>query len=552
MAARVEMQKALCDDDTNGTAMRRAVDEEMASLIDAAFRSLDERVESLEQRVDRYHTIFSEAPIAMALVDASGVVLEVNPWYLRLTGRSPNGSGALVGKSLLADPAVERLGLRDLVVKLLEGEPVERRRQHAKTSAEEGQLAVNVRGLPIRGLAGEMTGAIVLLEDVTEEARLGDQLVRAQKMESLGTLAGGIAHEFNNLLSGILGHASMLHAKLPPESPLLRYATRVEESAQRAAELTQQLLSFSREADVERHPVNVAHLLSELGRLVDRAFSSTVRVTVDCQDPDATIDADRTQIQQALLNVCVNARDAMAHGGDLALRMLATGQRPASATEGSATGGWVRIDVVDTGTGMDAGTLAQVFDPFFTTKPPGRGTGLGLAIAYRIIEAHGGCVELTSSPGAGTTVSFFLPRSASKEAEAPAMLPAAPRGKGTILVVDDEPVLLELVSELLGELGYEILMAEDGLEAIDIYEMRWTSIDLVLLDVVMPRMGGRETLNALRSVNPTVNVIVCSGYLHESDVEGLLLKDVKGFLRKPYDRERLAHAVWRALGSSAQ
>ena len=531
----------------------QAIDAELLLTLELRDRAREGRIEALEQAnaeltemASRYRTIFAEAPISIVVVDGAGVIRDVNAWHLEMLGR-PGEADQVIGQSLYELPVTESLDLSGTIDALLGGATVERHQLPHTPPALGKQLLLNVRGIP---LVREqcVTGAILLIEDVSEQARLGEQLVRAQKMESLGTLAGGIAHEFNNLLSGILGHASMLHAKIPAGDPLLRYATKVEESARRAAELTQQLLTFSRDTEVERRLLDAGQVVRELGRLLERSMPPRIRVGVECPEEHAVVEADPTQLQQAILNLCVNARDAMPNGGDLRLRVDVTPVVPPAGAAGhGCEADYVRIQVVDSGTGMDAQTVNRVFDPFFTTKPPGKGTGLGLAIAYRIAETHGGFVDLRSELGVGTTVELLLPRQLGLPADVPTALPAPPHGRGTILVVDDEPVLLELVGELLGELGYEILMAEDGLEALDIYEMRWGGIDLVLLDVVMPRMGGRETLNALRSINPSVKVIVCSGYLHETDVDGLSLRGVQGFLRKPYDRDKLTRAVWQAL-----
>lgn len=545
--------RAACEEAPDGR-LRKALDEELISLAMAHGGSTEDDKRRppgpdapFPNRRSRYRVIFDEAPMSIVVIDGGGRVIDANAAHWLMMGADPDAVGDSVGASVLDLPAAQEPGVHERLVGVLAGTPFDLRHQAYTSPYSNRELKLNVRGVPLHDDDGGVTGALILSEDVTEEAKLAEQLVRAQKMESLGTLAGGIAHEFNNLLSGILGHASLLRSRIPHTDSLQRHVTRVEESAHRAAELTQQLMAFSRDAEPERKVFDAGQLVRELASLLERTVPANVRVAVDRSADDALVEANRTQLQQALLNVCTNARDAMPSGGELRLTVKST-DAPPPARAGSSVPRWVHLGVEDTGLGMEEAVLKRVFDPFFTTKPPGQGTGLGLAITYRIVEAHSGAVDLRSTPGHGTIVDIWLPGS---DRAPEVTLDARPRpmpGHGTILVVDDEPILLELMHDILGELGYEILLAEDGVEAMDIYDMRWRSIDLVLLDVVMPRMGGRETLNAMRGINPEVRVVLCSGYLRETDVDAPPMAGVHGFLRKPYDREKLANAVARALG----
>ena len=526
------------------TRAREALDTALIDLATATPESND----PCQGQASRYRAFFDEVPLAVLLVDGDGRVVDANPAYLRLMGYDAGSRGELVGRSVLDHPLATELGVHDTLHALLGGEPFELRRVPVGPPHYAKALQLNVRGLPLPPVEGSPERALLTLEDVTAEASLGEQLVRAQKMESLGTLAGGIAHEFNNLLSGILGHASLLRTRIPTADPLQRHVTRVEEAAHRAAELTQQLMAFSRDGEPDRRVIDVGQLVHELGSLLERSLPQSIRVLVDRPARSLPVLANRTQLQQALLNVCTNARDAMTSGGELRLAVTTDVKPPHGVARTNGAPSWVHIRVLDSGHGMEEEIRQRVFDPFFTTKAPGKGTGLGLAITYRIVNAHAGTMDLRSTPGEGTAVDIWLPTS-SPQAALPEDAPRPiVRGSGTILLVDDEPILLELMSDILGELGYDLLVAEDGIEAMDIYDLRWRTIDLVVLDVVMPRMGGRETLAALRSVNPDVRVILCSGYLQESEVGSFPMAGVQGFLRKPYDRERLADAVSRALG----
>lgn len=526
--------------------LRPALDDELLALALAAPPAAGHDPSSPDGS-ERARVVFEEAPVAILVLDAEGRVVDANAAHLRMMGLDPAAPYPRLGDSVRDLPTAQEPKVRGRLEGLLRGEPFDLRDYTLTSPYSNRVLRLNVRGVPLCDGSGALKGAMILTEDVTEEAELGEQLVRAQKMESLGTLAGGIAHEFNNLLSGILGHASLLRSRIPAADTLQRHVTRVEESAHRAAELTQQLMAFSRDTEPERKVIDAGQLLRELGSLLDRTMPANVRVRVERGDLDTRVEANRTQIQQALLNVCSNARDAMTGGGELRLAVGATTEPPACLA-GAPAKRWVTLRVEDTGHGMEDAVLRRAFDPFFTTKPPGQGTGLGLAITYRIVESHGGAMDVRSTPGHGTVVEIWLPASDRLPDPATPRSPILRSGTGTILVVDDEPVLLELMTDILGELGYEILLAEDGVEAMDIYDMRWRSIDLVLLDVVMPRMGGRETLNAMRCLNPNVRVVLCSGYLRQTDLDAFPMEGVLGFLRKPYDREQVAGAVARALG----
>jgi two-component system cell cycle sensor histidine kinase/response regulator CckA len=388
---------------------------------------------------------------------------------------------------------------------------------------------------------------IALFEDVTERKRMEAQLLQAQKMEAIGTLAGGIAHDFNNLLMVILGNVSLMLHSLPAEAPHSELLRNIENQVRNGSRLTGQLLGFARKGRYEVRPVALNTVVGETTEAFHRTRKEiTLRLNLA---PDlATVEADSGQMEQMLMNLLVNASDAMPGHGEIALVTRNTGGEEADPASGpSETDRYVFLSVSDSGVGMDSPTLERIFDPFFTTKDRGRGTGLGLAAVYGIVHGHGGRIYVDSAPGMGTTFRIYLP--ASKRATAPKAGPAtAPsRGSETLLLVDDEEKVLEVSRKLLEALGYDVLAAGDGTTALELYRINRGRINLVILDLVMPGMGGTEVYEKLREIDPAVRVLVSSGYSMDGEARKVLDRGGRGFIQKPFSLRELSGTIRRIL-----
>jgi two-component system cell cycle sensor histidine kinase/response regulator CckA len=383
-----------------------------------------------------------------------------------------------------------------------------------------------------------------------EHERLQNRLFQAQKMESLGILAGGVAHDFNNLLQIISGNIEMLQKGKRPEDPDMSRLATVSKYIERAGGLVQQLLLFGRKALVHRESLDMNHEVSEALKILGRTIPKMIQIGHNLAGDLWPVGADAIQVEQVLLNLGANAVDAMPDGGKLILEtrnILIDENNPGEIRE-IPSGRYVLLTVTDTGCGMSRKTLSHVFDPFFTTKEAGRGTGLGLASAYGIVKAHGGYIHCQSNPGKGTSFSMYWP-ALEETLTLDSALPKNDPGGGTesILVVDDEPEIQELTREFLEPFGYEVRVANSGEEAIEIFRKKSDLPDLVLLDLNMPGMGGIKCLMELLATEPSIKVLVASGYMEDSHAREALASGARGFIGKPYQITELAVRVREIL-----
>ena len=380
-----------------------------------------------------------------------------------------------------------------------------------------------------------------------------DQLLQSEKMASIGTLSAGIAHDFNNMLGAILSGTQMLKMKIPSDSPLMQYCRIVENAAQRSASLTRQLLDFSQKNIINKKVVSLNEVIRETIRMLERSIGKGIHVELALEQELEQIEADETQLQQVIMNLSLNARDAMPNGGTLRIStsMIELNEEYCLRKPQFHPGSYVQLDIKDSGTGIPSEVLPKIFEPFFTTKPVGKGTGLGLSVAYGIMQRHGGQITVASEVGKGTTFSIYF-RSLVKKPyirqEEIQMAPAI-SGEGTILLVDDEDLVLFINGEFIESLGYHVLRAASGEEAIHIYEAQDQKIDLVILDMLMPGKSGQETFRDLQAINPDVKVIIATGYTDETATRAVLQDGASGFIRKPFDHTEFSQLIQQVLSN---
>jgi two-component system cell cycle sensor histidine kinase/response regulator CckA len=393
---------------------------------------------------------------------------------------------------------------------------------------------------PIVDRQGKLAGYTHTLKDITKSKRLEAQFQQAQKLEAIGTLAGGIAHDFNNLLMGIQGNVSLMMVDIDSTHPYYERLKKIEKQVQSGARLTSHLLGYARKGKYEVKPVDLNTMLKEASETFGRTRKE-ITIHRELAEGLLAIEADSGQIEQVLLNLFVNAADAMPGGGDLILKtMNVTHKDMKGKLYDPRPGKYVLLMVTDTGIGMDKETTERIFEPFFTTKEMGRGTGLGLASAYGIIKGHGGYIDVESRKEQGATFCIYLPASERKVQEAVKTAEPFIKGTGTVLLVDDEEVILEVGKELLEGMGYRVLIAKDGKEAIEVYEKDRNEIDIVVLDMVMPNMGGGETYDRMKEINPEIKVLLSSGFSIDGEASEILERGCNGFIQKPFTMKRLS------------
>jgi len=500
----------------------------------------------LRESERQYQELFENAPDGILVVSADQRILTVNQRFADMVGTPRSRlAGRLVSEFLGSEDDLEASSAPGLAP------------QSAPTTLARGdgtEIAVRAASVPVEYHGQACTEMSV--RDVAEQVQLEQQLAQSQKMESLGRLAGGLAHDFNNILGGVIGATSLAERALSREvredvrPDLQARFTRIRGHSERARQVIRRLLTFSRSQSIETAPINLAELIEEVAGICRDSLGSQIEVAVELPESPAAVEADGTALTQALLNLCINAADAMDGRGRIIVRVVpigATGDLARRFPAADPGQPYWAIEVEDEGVGIAPEMLGLIFDPFFTTKPPGEGTGLGLSMVYNIARQHGGFVDVSSIPGKGSVFRMLLSQARAS------LIPAAdddedlPHGSGTVLVVDDDEIVRSTIAGMLVELGYEVVTASSGRDALRRIEARPNRIDLILLDMVMPYMDGGETLRQVRLKNHKVPVIITSGFWSEERAGQLDELRVAGFLRKPFSFKSLATKVAAAI-----
>ncbi len=507
--------------------------------------------EALRASEAKYRTLIENLEQNIFLKDRHMRFVAVNRMFCRQVGLP---EAEILGKTdfdFYPAHLAEKYRADDRLI-LAEGKRLELEEQNFT----DGQLrTVRVIKTPVKDDQGRIAGVLGIFWDVTEQRALESQLRHAQKMEAVGQLAGGVAHDFNNLLTVILGNVSLVQAGLAAGDPHEELLSLTEKAALRAAELTSKLLGFSRRTTLRLESTNLIAAVEETVALLRRTFDPRINLITQISPEPGQVRADLGQINQVLMNLCLNARDAMPNGGRLSLQLEnATLTEEAARTHLDARPGeFVRLRIRDTGEGIPPEVLPHIFEPFFTTKGPGRGTGLGLAMVFGIIKQHQGWIECASQRGEGTCFDIYLPRYVAQPEPSPIPpLHTAPQpGSETVLLVDDEAMIRNLGRTTLERYGYHVLVAEDGLEALEVYRINKDRINLIVLDLTMPRMSGKDVVEKLVEIKSDIRILLASGYSAEQVIDGYGDRIV-GFIGKPFRPDDLARQVRAALDKPSQ
>ena len=465
----------------------------------------------------------------------------------------------IIGQTLLDfSPEIQPNGeksselIPEKISRALEGEPQFYYWQHKRPSGEVFDTEISLNRIEL----GDEIYLQAIIRDITERKRLEAQLQHAQKMEAIGTLAGGIAHDFNNILGGIMGYIDLLKMEMKPGSKQQKILMTIENAGKRAIELTKQLLMFSRKEGLETRCFDINGSIRNVSNLLSRTLDKRIEIVLDLDENIPGVIGDSGQLEQMIMNLCVNASDAMPQGGILRIK---TGFVDLDYVNGDARiwkylrgsdleeKRYIVLEISDTGCGMDEETRRRIFEPFFTTKEVGKGTGLGLAMVYGIVKNHKGSIHVESKPGEGTLFTIFLPAGDEVEKEEQIHFEEPAKGTGTILVVDDEEIIRNMLTEILQKLGYKVLAAADGREGVEVFEKNHKDIDLVILDMNMPVMGGIETFQKIKEIDPDVRALLATGFSMAKNTRDILDEGFVGYITKPFTINQLSEKIHEVM-----
>ncbi len=500
-----------------------------------------------KQAEEVYRSLIHSSADAIVITDLSLTVSYVSPSFTRIFGWKPE---ELESKNFPDVPENEKDSTDAIFREVIENGTPYHGFETKRYTKNNRLLEVSISISRFNNHEGEPEGLLIIIRDISENKKLEFQVQKAQRMEAIGTLAGGVAHDFNNLMMGMLGNISLILYDLDESHPHYQKLKNIEKQIESGTELTNQLLGYARKGKYESRPVNLNHVVQDTLAIFSR-MKKEIQVHKELSDDIFGIEADQGQIEQVLMNLYANSADAMPDGGDITVKTVnASHQTMNDKAYNPKHGNYVLIEIRDTGSGMDEQTISRIFDPFFTTKEMGRGTGLGLASVYGIVKGHGGYVDVSSRKGQGSTFSVYLPAMEStvhELFEEPKQVDAM---KGTILIVDDEEVVIDVGVQMLQKFGFSVLSATNGREALELFEKKREEILLVILDLIMPDMGGGEVYDRLKAIYPGVKVLLSSGYNLDSKAKDILNRGCDGFIQKPFNMNQLMEKIVELLPSS--
>jgi two-component system cell cycle sensor histidine kinase/response regulator CckA len=492
--------------------------------------------EVLHREKEKFRVLVEESPFGVSMVDKDGHYQYINPKFVEIFGYTLDDTptGREWFKKAFPDPEYRHQVISTWISDLERATPDESRPRSFTVTCKDGSNKV----ILFRPVTVGLNDQFIIYEDITEKKYLEEQLQLAQKMEALGTLAGGIAHNFNNMLMGIMGNVSLALLDTDSAKPQYEKLKNIEKLVDSGSKLTSQLLGYAREGRYEVRPLNLNRLVIETSETFGTA-KKEIRIIRDLAQDLLTIEADQGQIEQALWNLYVNAADAITGSGDLILKTSnVTNMNMAGKQYNPRPGNYVLLTVTDSGIGMDKKTMVHIFEPFFTTKGVGKGTGLGLASVYGIIKAHNGYIDVESQKGQGTTFKIYLPVSNRKVTGKAELTQEPVKGSETVLVVDDEETVIDVGRQML---------ERSGKDAIELYRAHKDAIHIVILDLIMPEMSGGEAYDEIKKINPHVKVLLSSGYSKDSRATEILARGCNGFIQKPYSMKVLSLRIREIL-----
>ncbi len=505
---------------------------------------------ALQESEQRYRAVIENLQIGISVINPKMEIIAINRFFQKIYPHVRPGLGQRCHEMYNDPPGSSPCSYCPCVTTFQDGMVHE---SVTETPAGDGIRNYRIVSCPIKDAQGHVELVVELVEDITEKRALQLQLAQAQKMEAVGTLAGGIAHDFNNLLTVVMGFSELLLAEKELDDQEYADLQKIFHAAKNGAELVQRLLTFSRKVEPKPIPLNLNMRIVQVGKLLRRTIPKMIDIQMDLSEDLAEINADPTQMEQVLMNLGVNARDAMPDGGKLTLgtKNVTLDEEYCGIHSEAKPGKYVLLAVSDTGHGMNRVTIDHIFEPFYTTKELGRGTGLGLAMVYGIVKQHGGYITCYSEVEHGTTFNVYFPALESEvepDVEKTSVMPAF--GTETILLVDDEELVRDLGARILSKAGYQVLTATNGKEALDLFEKERRQLSLVILDLIMPVMGGKECIKELLKIDPQAKVLIASGFSADTSTDEILGLGAKEFVTKPFRFKELLRQVRKTLDQS--
>jgi PAS domain S-box-containing protein len=508
---------------------------------------VEERTKELHESEQWHRSLLENATDGIIVLDKNGIILNANDTACKMHGFPRE---ALIGTHIkLLEDESNKQDTAERMHRILNGESIVFETKHNKKDGTQINLEVSSKAIAI----GNGLFIQSFYRDITEKKRLHEHLFQSQKMESIGVLAGGIAHDFNNVLTAILGHAGIIRKNTSLDERSTRSLGVIEDASRRAGRMISKLLGFARKSKYELVPLNLNDVVYDTVKLLEQVIDKRISLSVELDNRLPMIQGDVNQIEQIVMNFIVNARDAMPKGGRITVKTS-----PRTVVKGLPDvplyvppGEYVVLSVSDTGTGIPEEIISKIFEPFFTTKEPGKGTGLGLSMVYGAVREHRGYLSVQSTPGAGSQFTVYLPASCAG-VQTGARESAAPgKGRETILVVDDEEEVLESMREALESQGYKVFATSDSTVALDVYKKIHPETSLIITDIVMPRMDGKELIGEIKRMTPQVKILALSGYTkYIAEMEEI--KDIDGFLQKPFESYYLLSVVRRILDTRSK